>query len=212
MVESRVGRMPLHVHHLAERYGLLGIITFGEVVLGTTTAVQAVTEETGWTLDAAVLAFSGIAMVVGMWWVYFGVPHAQILSKRRDLALKWSYGHFFLYSAIAATGAGLHAVAYYLEHHSELSAVQTTLTVAIPLGLYVAAVFGLYHLLLPGRDSLHTVLLVATGVTLAAAVGLAYAGVSIAWPVLIMTLTPWVVVVGYETLGHRKMDDRVEQL
>ncbi len=212
LVESRVGRMPLHVHHLAERYGLLGIITFGEVVLGTTTAVSALTEETGWTVDAAVLAFAGIAMVVGMWWVYFGIPHGEILARRRDLALRWSYGHLVLYSAIAATGAGLHTVAYYLEHHSELGEVATTLTVAVPLGIYVLAIYGLYHLLLPGRDLLHVVLISATVLALAGAVGLAFLHVSIAWPVLALTLTPWITVLGYEMAGHAKMDERVESL
>ncbi|QKJ18026.1 low temperature requirement protein A [Microbacterium hominis] len=201
ILESREGRLPIHPHHIAERFGLLGIITFGEVVLGTTTAVGAVTVEVGWTVDAAVLAFSGIAMVVGMWWVYFALPHGEILSRRRDLAVRWAYSHLVLYSAIAAVGAGLHAVAYYLEHHSELDAVATTLTVAIPLLVYVLALYAAFHLVLPGRDPVHTWLIVATVATIAGAVGLAMTGVSIAWPVLVLTAAPWISVVGYEVYG-----------
>ncbi|MFV0251837.1 MAG: low temperature requirement protein A [Beutenbergiaceae bacterium] len=211
-VESKVGRLPLHAHHLAERYGLLGIITFGEVVLGTTTAVEAVTSEVGWTVDAALLALSGITMVVGMWWVYFSLPHGEILARRRDLALRWSHAHVFLYSAIAGTGAGLHAVAYYLEHHSELGAVGTVLTVAIPLTIYIVAIYALFHLLLPGRDNFHTIMLVVTLAAVGVAVALTLAGVSIAVPILVLTLAPWITVLAYESRGHREMAARVERL
>ncbi|WP_062385209.1 low temperature requirement protein A [Demequina iriomotensis] len=200
-LESREGRLPIHAHHIAERFGLLAIITFGEVVLGTTTAVEAVTAETGWTLDAGVLAFSGITMVVGMWWVYFSIPYGEILSRRRTLRVRWAYSHLAIYSAIAAVGAGLHAVAYYLEHHSELDAVNTALTVAIPLCAYVVAVYMLFHLLLPGRDAVHLWLIVGTIACIAIGVVLAVAGASIAWAVLVLTVAPWISVIGYEVYG-----------
>ena len=47
--ELRYGRTPWHPHHIAERYGLLVIITLGEIVLGTILAISAVVEEDGWT-------------------------------------------------------------------------------------------------------------------------------------------------------------------
>ncbi|BDZ65567.1 low temperature requirement protein A [Agromyces mangrovi Wang et al. 2018] len=212
LLERQEGRLPIHPHHIAERFGLLGIITFGEVVLGTTTAVGALTTEVGWTVDAGVLAFSGIAMVVGMWWVYFSLPHGEILGKRRDLGVRWAYSHLAIYTTIAAVGAGLHAVAYYLEHHSELDEVATTLTVAVPLALYVLAVYGAFHLLLPGRDAVHTWLLVGTVVTIVAAVLLAMAGVSIAWPILVLTVAPWISVVGYELYGDRHIRRALDAL
>ena len=40
--ELRYGRTPWDPHHIAERYGLLVIITLGEVVLGTILAISAV--------------------------------------------------------------------------------------------------------------------------------------------------------------------------
>ena len=45
--ELKYGRTPWHPHHIAERYGLLVIITLGEVILGTILAISAVVEETG---------------------------------------------------------------------------------------------------------------------------------------------------------------------
>ncbi|HEX6032106.1 MAG TPA: low temperature requirement protein A, partial [Tepidiformaceae bacterium] len=40
IAETRRGRTPWHPHHIAERYGLLAIITFGEVILGTVAAMS----------------------------------------------------------------------------------------------------------------------------------------------------------------------------
>ena len=42
IAETRKGGTPWHAHHIAERYGLLIIITLGEVILGTTVALKAV--------------------------------------------------------------------------------------------------------------------------------------------------------------------------
>lgn len=211
-VESKVGRLGLHVHHLAERYGLLAIITFGEVVLGTTTAVEALTSEAGWSTEAALLAFSGITMVVGMWWVYFALPHGQILARRRTLALRWSHVHLLIYTTIAGTGAGLHAVAYLLEHHSELGSVATTLAVAIPLALYILGIYLAFHLLLPGWDWFHITVIALTAAVFVLALALAALGTSIAWPILVLTTTPWITVVAYEARGHREMATRVRLL
>ncbi|MFV0523080.1 MAG: low temperature requirement protein A [Acidimicrobiales bacterium] len=209
---TRYGALPWHAHHIAERYGLLAIITFGEVVLGTTTVVGAVTAETGWTLDAAVLAVAGITMVVGMWWVYFAIPNAEVLHHRRHYGVRWAYAHVVIYSTIAGTGAGLHTVAYYIEHHSELSALGTTLAVAVPLGLYLVALFAMFNLVLPGLDPFHATLLALTAVCIAAALLLATTGVSIAWPVLILTGAPWITAIGFELRGHQHIADRLSEL
>lgn len=210
LLETREGRLPIHPHHIAERFGLLAIITFGEVVLGTTTAVGAITAESGWTLDAGILAFSGITMVVGMWWIYFGIPHGDILHRRRRLATRWSFTHMFIYAAIAATGAGLHVVAYLIDEHSALDESATTLTVAIPLGIYLLGVSVLSWMLLPGRDTVGVWILIATLAVVAGGAVLALAPVSIAWPVLVLTLAPWVSVIGSEIRGdhhvHRALD------
>src|SRR5690606_18911698 len=73
LAERRDGGTPWHPHHIAERYGLLVIITLGEVVLGTITAISAVVEVQGWTVEAVLVAVSGTALVFGLWWVYFTV-------------------------------------------------------------------------------------------------------------------------------------------
>ena len=51
------GRTTWHPRHIAERYGLLVIITLGEVIIGTVASVNALVHgETGWSVEAALLA------------------------------------------------------------------------------------------------------------------------------------------------------------
>ncbi|TPX04178.1 low temperature requirement protein A, partial [Schumannella luteola] len=84
IVAERVGAgTPWHPHHVAERYGLLVIITLGEVVLGTASTISAVVQESGWTLDAGLVAFAGTSLAFALWWVYFTVPAARVLTRYR---------------------------------------------------------------------------------------------------------------------------------
>ena len=47
---ERKAHTPWHPHHIAERYGLLVIITLGEVIIGTVAALNALVHgEAGWT-------------------------------------------------------------------------------------------------------------------------------------------------------------------
>ena len=48
LAERRDGGTPWHPHHIAERYGLLVIITLGEGILGTIVAVAALVDHVGW--------------------------------------------------------------------------------------------------------------------------------------------------------------------
>ncbi len=203
LVESRKGGTPWHAHHIAERYGLLTIIALGEGVVGTVASLSAVVEAQGWTADAILVAVAGTGLTFGMWWVYFVLPSAHLLHAQRGKSIPYAYGHIVVFGAIVATGAGLHAAAYYIEHHSKLGSVATVLSVAIPVGIYIASVYLLYALLVGGWDSFHALLLVLTAAALVAAVVLAAAGLSMAVCLLVIMLAPVVSVVGFELLGHR---------
>ena len=203
LVESRKGGTPWHAHHIAERYGLLTIIALGEGVIGTVASLSAVVAAQGWTVDAVLVLVAGIGLTFGMWWVYFVVPSSHLLHAQRGKSIPYGYGHIVVFGSIVATGAGLHAAAYYIEQHSELGSVATVLSVAIPVGIYIGSVYLLYILLVGGRDSFHAVLMVLTAVVLAGAVALAAAGVSMAVCLLVIMLAPVVTVVGFELFGHR---------
>ena len=137
LAERLHGGTPWHPHHIAERHGLLVIIALGEGLLGTAFALGVLVgpEGPGWSVDVVVLGLAGTALTFGMWWIYFILPMGGLLERHRERSFGWGYGHIPLFGALAAVGAGLHAAAYYLEHHSVLGTTGTVLTVAVPVGV-----------------------------------------------------------------------------
>ena len=215
-VAERKARTPWHPHHIAERYGLLVIITLGEVILGTVASLNAVVHgEAGWTLDAALLAVAGVGLTFGCWWAYFAVPWAAPLVRRRaqpSVAFAFGYGHLVIFAALAAMGGGLHVAALELEGKATIGAAAVVLSVAIPFAIYVGMFYALYSVLMRAHDPFHLALLVATAALLVLSVVLAAAGVSVALCLVVLALAPAVTVVGYEALGHRHMAEQLEQL
>lgn len=203
LAERLMGGTPWHAHHVAERYGLLAIIALGEGVVGTVASLTAAVGEHGWSTDAILLVASGIGLTFGMWWVYFLVPAGALLHAQRRLSFWYGYLHLAVYAAIVATGAGLHVAAYYVDGQSKLNSVDTVLAVAIPVGIYLVAMFVIYSLLVGDFDLLHALLLVLAAAVLVAAVALAAGGTSMAVCLLVVTAAPVVVVVGFEAVGHR---------
>jgi low temperature requirement protein LtrA len=203
--ETRKGGTPWHPHHIAERYGLLVIIALGEAILGTIAALGAIVgpEGQGWSVEAAVVGFAGVTLTFGMWWIYFVMPCGEILEHRRERSFGWGYGHIPLFGALVATGAGLHVAAYLVEDKTKLDILDTLLTTAIPLAIYMLWIYLLYTYLTQTVDRFHFWLLAVSAVVLGASVAMAAAGVDIEWCLLVLSLVPWVSVVGYETVGHR---------
>jgi len=204
---------PWHPHHIAERYGLLLIITLGEVILGTVAALNAVVHgEAGWTVDAALLAIAGVGLTFGSWWMYFALPWAEPIVRHRERGFPFGYGHLLLFGALAAMGGGLHVAAYSLENESSLGATGTVLSVAIPVAVYVGVLYALYSILMRSHDPFHLGLLAGTGAVLVLSIVLAAAGVNMSVCLVVLALAPAVTVVGYEARGHRHVADALERL
>jgi low temperature requirement protein LtrA len=211
IAERRKGGTPWHAHHIAERYGLLTIITLGEGVIGTVASLGAVVESQGWTLDAALVAVAGTGLTFGLWWMYFTVPAAEVLHVHRERLFPWGYGHMLIFGSIAATGAGLHVAAYYIGHEAHIGATATVLTVAVPIALYMLTLFALYTFLVRAVDPFHIALLAGTGALLVLPVMLANLGAPMAVCLVVLMLAPLVPVIGYETLGYRHMAIAVQR-
>jgi low temperature requirement protein LtrA len=194
---------PWHAHHIAERYGLLMIITLGEGVLGTITAVAAVVAHVGWTGEAVLVAVAGIGVTFGLWWTYFIMPSAQVLDRHRNRKWAWSYGHIALFGSVAAVGAGLHVAAYAVEGVAVIGTVGVVLAVAIPLFIFCIVYFTLWSVLFRAVDRFHVALASGMIAFLALAVALAAIGVPLGWCLLVVMASPAVVAVGYETGGYR---------
>jgi low temperature requirement protein LtrA len=211
IAERRDGGTPWHPHHIAERYSLLLIITLGEVILGTVLAISAVVDHAGWTLEAALVAFSGTALAFGLWWLYFTVPSGRVLARHRERAFGWGYGHIVLFAAVAGTGAGLHVAASYLAGDSHLTATAAVLMVVVPVFAFEIALVTIYSVLLRTVDRFHLWVFSAATVILALAVVAAAAGASVGVALLIVACSPATVVVAYETVGFRHESAALEQ-
>ena len=203
LIERRLGGTPWHAHHIAERYGLLVIITLGEVVLGTILAISAVVEAQAWSVEAGLVAFGGTALAFALWWVYFTMPSGKMLQQFRERGFVWGYGHFLIFGSLAATGAGLHVAAYVIEGVAHIGTVAAMLTVTVPVAIFSIALFTLYSLLLRQFDPFQIVLFAGSILMLVIAVGAVAYGASIGVGIVLTALSPVIVVVGYETLGHR---------
>jgi low temperature requirement protein LtrA len=213
LVAERGVGTPWHPHHIAERYGLLVIITLGEVIIGTVAALNALVHgAAGWTVDAALLMVAGVGLTFGCWWMYFAVPWAEPLARHRERGFAFGYGHLLIFAPLAAMGAGLHVAAYGLEGKARIGAPGTVLSVAVPFGAFALVFYASYSVVMRARDRFHLILLGATAAVLVASVVLAEAGVDVAVCLLVLMLAPTATVVGYETIGHRHMAEVVERL
>ncbi len=57
-----------------------------------------------------------------------------------------------IFGSIAATGAGLHVAASYIGHEAHIGATATVMTVAVPVAVFVFALFALYTYLVQAGD------------------------------------------------------------
>ncbi|MBW9093709.1 low temperature requirement protein A [Microbacterium jejuense] len=211
--EKRFGPTPWHAHHIAERYGLLVIITLGEVILGTIMAISAVVQDEtlGWSFEAGLIAFSGTALAFGMWWNYFAIPFGAVLERHRWRAFPWGYLHLFVFGSLVAVGAGLHVAANVIAHHAHVDTTFAVLSIAIPVLVYETFLFGIYALTVMQFDPFHIWLYLGSVAMLAAAVVAVALGASLGVALLLVACAPAVVVVGYETVGWRHGAEMLER-
>jgi low temperature requirement protein LtrA len=211
IAEQRDGGTPWHPHHIAERYSLFALIAMGEGVVGTVATLTAVVGEQGWTPDAALVCIAGTGLTFGIWWIYYMLPSAQILQAHRERSFVWGYTLIVPIAAIVAMGAGLHVAAYFIEHKAAIGPVATVLSVAIPVGVFLLSVYGLYYYMLRQFDVLHIWLVLGSAAVVALAVAAALFNVDMAICLIVLMFAPMVTVVGYEAAGHRHQADALEK-
>ncbi|GAA2005148.1 low temperature requirement protein A [Microbacterium ulmi] len=201
--ELRYGRTPWNPHHIAERYGLLVIITLGEVILGTTLSISAVVHEEGWSAEAVLVASGGTLLAFAMWWMYFVLPVGELLERYPLRAFPWGYGHVFLFGSIAGVGAGLHVAANVIRDEAHVGALFAVLCVAVPLFAFELMAFTLFSLLVKEIDVFHVWTLAAAVAVLALGVVAVLLGATLGVSLVVLACSPVVIVVAYETVGHR---------
>ena len=147
---ERTGSTAWHPHHIAERYGLFVIILLGESVLASTVGVQE-SLAAGLSLELVVIAASGLVLLFSLWWLYFSEPAGDGLASKRERSFLWGYGHYGVFAALAAIGAGLEVTvkstvpaAAGAAHHSSISNQAVAFAVAIPVAIFLILLWALH--------------------------------------------------------------------
>jgi len=97
-----IARVPFHVSHIPERFGLFVLIVLGETV-----ALDAIgmTES-----DAAPMAMAaagtGFLITAALWWLYFDCVDPSPLRRWLWTGAAYVYGHLVIFAGVTLTGVG----------------------------------------------------------------------------------------------------------
>ncbi len=166
----------------------------------------------GWTVDTAVVAFAGVGLTFAAWWTYFAIPWADVLRLHRERAFVFGYGHIVIFASLAAIGAGLHVAASYLEHETTIGPTATVASTTIPVAVYILALYAIYAAFTRHADPFHLSLLAGTAAVVVLSVVLAALGVGVGICLAVVMFAPVVTVLGYETLGHRHVEEALARM
>jgi low temperature requirement protein LtrA len=139
---ERAARTPWHREHLAERYGLFTLISLGESILAASIAVRSATEGGATALSLLPILIGGLLIVFAFWWLYFERPGHELLTAQS--AFVWGYGHYFVFGAAAAVGAGLAVAIDHATRQSAISSFAAGASVAVPAAVYLASLAWLH--------------------------------------------------------------------
>ncbi|HEX6953861.1 MAG TPA: low temperature requirement protein A [Agromyces sp.] len=152
-VRRAPGRV-FHPGHVAERYGLFTIIVLGETVLAIGFGLRDAVGElfTDWT----VVTMTGSALVIAfsVWWLYFDALGGDPLERSRTAAFVWGYGHYLVFGAIAAIGAGFRAQLEVDAGHGEPGSAGVVV-VAVSAAIVLASIAWLRRVAGPDRRVWH---------------------------------------------------------
>jgi len=123
-----------HPHHIADRYALFTIILLGESVLAAARGVEGALAAGAIGGPAVVIAVSGLVVLFALWWLYFLFPAGDGLTARRRRSYLWGYGHYGIFAALAALGAGLEVA---VGRHVTATPAAAGAAVAVPVAVFV---------------------------------------------------------------------------
>ncbi|GAB3979905.1 low temperature requirement protein A [Actinoallomurus acanthiterrae] len=138
---ERITPTSWHPHHIAERYGLFTIILLGESVLAVSSGVAGALETAEINGRLVVIAVSGLVLLFAIWWLYFLVPAGAGLDERRHRSYRWGYGHYGIFAALAALGAGLKIAVEQTGHDLNASPLAICYAVAIPAAVFLTSLW-----------------------------------------------------------------------
>ena len=147
---ERPGMTTWHPHHIAERFGLFAIILLGEavaVLAGSSGAIVTAGDRVG---PLVAVGISALVVIFGLWWLYFLQPTGDGLAAHRSGSFFWGYGHYFVFAALGAFGAGIEVVTTSAGGHSAVAPTIAMASVSIPVAVYLIALIVAHCPILPG--------------------------------------------------------------
>lgn len=181
-----------HPHHIAERYGLLIIIVLGEGLLGASNTIAGLLKSNiHWSVVAFPLGLVATCLIFSLWWVYFELPWAKVLEKKRTrtVGFIFGYSHFFIFAALAVIGSSLELIAdtaqqQYLPLGEKpahtVSPLFAITILAIALGVFLLGISTL-RILLINNSRYNRLSLIAGSLTALVPVAATYFGFGIIW-------------------------------
>ena len=133
-----------HPHHIAERYGLFTIILLGESVLAASNGASAAVEAGGVSAALLTVALSALVLLFALWWLYFLEPSGEGLAGSRDRSWLWGYGHYGIFAALAAVGAGLEVAVEQTGHAVEAAPTAIGYAVAVPVAAFLVLLWAVH--------------------------------------------------------------------
>ncbi|MEZ5925965.1 MAG: low temperature requirement protein A [Hyphomicrobiaceae bacterium] len=130
---------PFHRHHIVERYGLLAIISMGEIMLSISAGFGRMYGEHP-DLAPGGSALAAFLIVFALFWVYF-TEREHLASSRFWTAFIWGYGHVFVFGGIAALGAALAAEIDIVGGHGSLGSGGVSLWLGLPMTIVLLALW-----------------------------------------------------------------------
>ena len=140
VVAEAAGATPWHPHHIAERYGLMFIIVLGEAVLSVTFALQDAFDAEHPPASLWFVVLGGVLTIFCAWWLYFAREAAQVIHHDKS-GFVWGFGHYLVYAAVAALGAGLAVRVDFHTDHAQVGSWTSSLAVTAPAALFILALW-----------------------------------------------------------------------
>ena len=137
VLAERTGHLAWHPHHIAERYSLFAIILLGETVAALAAGIGLVLQSPHRLAALLVASISLLVLIFGLWWLYFMEPASEGLVARRSLSFYWGYGHYFIFAALGALGAGIEVVVAGVGPHPVVAPLVAAYALAVPIAVYV---------------------------------------------------------------------------
>jgi low temperature requirement protein LtrA len=113
-------------------------------MLAATLAVQSAVESGDPLHVLTPIIIGGLLTAYSMWWLYFDRPVHDLLTSV-DKAIVWGYGHYLVFAAAAATGAGLAVAVDQAGGHAKIGGAAAGAAVAVPVAIYLLSLCVLHY-------------------------------------------------------------------